>query len=119
MYTSFHEQLPWLHDLVGGTLDKFAVASCIIGHAGFFMASFFAVIFVNAPSVTRALMLFIVPLNCLAMLNSFDHHLTYLQMAWILAGSVPSKVYIKMICIFFTRSVIYYLCFKWMNRNSQ
>lgn len=93
LYVSFHEQLPWLHDMVGGTVDKFTIASSIIGHTGFFIASFFSVIFVNAPSVTRALMLLIIPVNCLATLNSFDYHLTYLQMAWILAGSVPGAIF--------------------------
>lgn len=54
------------------------------------MLACFGVLFVNAPRFTRVLLLFIVPLNCFTALHECCH-LSYTQISWLLALSVPGK----------------------------
>ena len=86
--TSIHEQLPWLQDMFGGTMDKLTMITLILGHLVFFIGSFMAIIFVNGPSLTRVSLLIVIPLNCLAALQD-THSLTYQQLAWLLALTIP------------------------------
>ena len=90
LYASFHEQLPWIHELFGGTIDKLTAITYLLGHSAFFVLACFGVLFVNAPRFTRVLLLFIVPLNCFTALHEC-RHLSYTQISWLLALSVPGK----------------------------
>jgi hypothetical protein len=81
-------------------VDKLTIITNLLGHVGFFLASFFLVLFVNAPSVTRVLMLVLVPSNYLMVLHDSEYRLNYLQMSWILTGSVPGQFIRKSICLF-------------------
>lgn len=90
LYASFHEQLPWIHELFGGTIDKLTAITYLLGHSAFFVLACFGVLFVNAPRFTRVLLLFIVPLNCFTALHECCH-LSYTQISWLLALSVPGK----------------------------
>jgi len=95
LHVTFNNQIPWLQNMFGGTVDKLTMISILLGHTSFFMASFFSVIFINAPSVTRGLLLLMVPVNCFLVLHEVQYQLTFLQMAWILAGSMPGFYTIK------------------------
>lgn len=88
---AFNDQIPWLQDMFGGTVDKLTLITQLLGHTVFFFGCFFAVIFIEAPPITRALLLFLVPVNLLLTLQQSEFSLDFLEMSWILAGSVPGK----------------------------
>ena len=90
LYASFHEQLPWIHELFGGTIDKLTAITYLLGHSAFLVLACFGILFVNAPRVTRVLLLVLVPLNCFTALHEC-RHLSYTQITWLLALSVPGK----------------------------
>ena len=89
MTFTFNDQLPWLQDIFGGTVDKLTMITNLLGHTVFLFACFFAAIFIEAPGVTRALLIVLVPLNCVLTLHESELRWDYLEMAWLLAGSVP------------------------------
>ena len=86
--------------MFGGTVDKLTLLTNLIGHTVFFFGWFLAVIFVEAPAITRALLLFLVPVNLLLTMQQSEFSLDFLEMSWILAGSVPGTVFSLSISFF-------------------
>lgn len=96
LYSSVDEQLPWLQEMLGGTMDRLTFFTHVIGHMTFFVASFFAILFMNAPTFTRIALLVIVPLNCIVTIQEL-HHFTYMHMAWLLAVTLPLNFIISLL----------------------
>ena len=87
---SFHSQMKWINDAVGGTRDKISVISILFGHIVLFAILLVAMLSCGSPVIPKTTLLVLLPTNCVFALQD-KHHFTYKEIFLIIALTYPSE----------------------------
>lgn len=87
---SFHSQMKWINDAVGGTRDKISVISILLGHIVQFTIMLFLMMSCNAPLLSKTTLLVLVPTNCIFALQE-KQHFSYKEIFLVVALTYPGR----------------------------
>ena len=94
---TFHRQMKWINDTVGGTRDKLSVISVLLGHIVHFCILLVAMMFTGSSLLSRIALLMLLPLNCVFALQN-KRHFTHKELASIVALTYPGITYHTLHC---------------------
>eukprot|EP00112_Aurelia_sp_Birch-Aquarium-sp1_P007510 Seg1819.2 transcript_id=Seg1819.2/GoldUCD/mRNA.D3Y31 product="Protein brambleberry" protein_id=Seg1819.2/GoldUCD/D3Y31 len=86
---TFHNQMKWINDAVGGTRDKLSVISILFGHIVQFAFMFFVMVFCGSPLLSKATLLVLLPMNCVFALQQ-KQHFTYKEILVVVTLTYPA-----------------------------
>ena len=87
---TFHNQMKWINDAVGGTRDKLSVISILFGHITQFIAMLFVMVFCGSPLFSKATLLVLLPMNCVFALQQ-KQHFTYKEILMLVTLTYPGR----------------------------
>ncbi|XP_065059847.1 protein brambleberry-like [Rhopilema esculentum] len=86
---SFHDQMKWINEAVGGTRDRISVISILLGHIIQLTIMLLMMIFCGSPLLSKTTMVVLLPMNCVLALQE-KHHFTYKEMLVLVALTYPA-----------------------------
>ena len=87
---SFHNQMKWINDVVGGTRDKVSVISILFGHTLQFSVMLLVVLSCGSPLLPRTTVFVLLPTNCIFALQE-KQHLTYKEIFVVVTLTYPGE----------------------------
>ena len=108
---SFHNQMKWINEAVGGTRDMISVISILLGHIVQLTIMLLMMIFCGSPLLSKTTMVVLLPMNCVLALQE-KHHFTYKEMFVLVALTYPGKQ-LNCYIIFFTKNIQRHLLVAW------
>ena len=70
---TFHSQMKWINDAVGGTRDKVSVISILFGHIVQFSLTLLVMLSCGSPILSRTTLFILLPTNCVFALQEKQH----------------------------------------------
>lgn len=87
---TFHSQMKWINDAVGGTRDKVSVISILFGHIIQFSIMLLIMLSCGSSMLSWTTLFVLLPTNCIFALQE-KNHFTYKEVFVIIALTYPGE----------------------------